>query len=68
MRETKDEYECLISMPDLNKYVGKWIAVINGKIVSTGTNGKDVLKEAREKSGEKTPLILKVPSNSVMLL
>lgn len=64
----KDEFECLLSMPDLGKYVGKWIAIVDDKIVSTGTAGKEVLKEARSKYPDRTPLIMKVPSQTVMLL
>lgn len=68
MPKTKGELECLLSMHDLGRYVGKWIAVVDGKVVSTADSGKEVLKESKEKFPEGTPLILKVPSHSVMLL
>jgi hypothetical protein len=68
MPKNKDEFECLLSMPNLGKYVGKWIAVVDDKIVSIGTAGREVLSEARSKYPDRTPLILKVPSQTVMLL
>lgn len=68
MSRTKDEFECLMSMPDLGKYAGKWIAVVDGKVVSKGHAGKEVFKEAKQKYPDKTPLIMKVPSSTVMLL
>lgn len=68
MPKTKNAYECLLSMRDLGKYVDKWIAIVDGEIVSIGNVGKEVFKQARQKYPEKTPLILKVPSNTVMLL
>jgi len=64
----KDEFECLLSMRDLGKYVGRWIAIVDEKIVSVGDAGKEVFKEARRKYPESTPLVLKVPSSTVMLL
>jgi len=68
MPKTKNEYECLLSMRDLGKYVDKWIAIIDDEIVSIGDVGKEVFKQARQKYPERTPLILKVPSNTIMLL
>lgn len=68
MTKAKSAYECLLSMRDLGKYVDKWIAIVDNEIVSVGTTGKDVFKQARQKHPDKAPFILKVPSNSVMLL
>lgn len=68
MKKTKGPYECLLSMQDLGKYVDKWIAIVDDEIVSIGKTGKEVFKRAREKHPQKSPLILKVPSQAVMLL
>lgn len=64
----KNEFECLLSMSDLGKYVGKWIAIVDDKIVFTGEAGKLVFQKARKKYPTKIPMILKVPSNANMLL
>jgi len=68
MPERKDEFECLLSMKDLGKYIGKWIAIVDEEIVSTGKAGKDVFNEAKEKHPGSIPLVLKVPSSTVMLM
>lgn len=68
MPEEKNEFECLLSMRDLGKYVGRWIAIVDDKVVSTGDAGKEVFREAKERHPGSIPLILKVPSSTVMLL
>ena len=68
MPKKKDEFECLLSMSDLGKYVGKWIAIVDETVVSTSDIGKEAFEEAKRKCPGSKPLLLKVPSNSVMLL
>lgn len=68
MPKKKDEFECLLSMRDLGNYVGRWIAIVDDEVVSTGESGKKVFMEARKKHPKNTPLLLKVPSSAVMLL
>jgi hypothetical protein len=55
-------------MPNLGDYFGKWIAIVEDKVVASGDNGKIVFKEAKTKCPNKEPLILKVPADEVMLL
>jgi len=64
----KSEFECLLSMPDLGKYVGKWIAVVDENIVASGDFGKQVFEKAKKEHPESEPLIMKVPASMVMLL
>ena len=52
----------------LGKYEDKWIAIIDSEVVSSGESGKKVFKEARAKYPNNKPLLLKVPSSTVMLL
>ena len=68
MNKRKDEFECLLSIRDLGKYVGSWIVIVNQQIVSAGPVGKEVLKEARKKCPQSAPLLVEVSSDSVMLL
>jgi hypothetical protein len=68
MKKKMDDFNCLLSMPNLGKYVGKWIVIVNNKVVSTGTVGKEVYAEAKEKYPDSKPLLMKVPSETVMLL
>lgn len=64
----KSEFQCLMSMPDLGKYIGKWIAIVDGKVVASGDQGKLVFQEVKKKYPKREPLILKVPADKVMLL
>ena len=53
-------------MRDLGKYVDKWIAIIDRKVVASGNVGKEVLEG---RSGDiREPLSLKVPSSAIMLM
>jgi ferredoxin len=67
MRE-KNEFQCLMSMPNLGDYLGQWIAIVGEQVIASGTDGKAVFKEAKRKCPNKEPLILKVPHDRVMLL
>ena len=52
---------------DLGEYTGKWVAIVDNKIVSTGKNAKEVYEEAVKKT-KKKPLITKVPDKESMIL
>ncbi len=64
----KNEFQCLMSMPNLGDYLGKWIAIVEDKVIASGDDGKRVFEEAKAKYPKGEPLILKVPADTVMLL
>ena len=65
----KSEYEYIMSVKDqLGEHLGDWIAVVDVEIVSTGNDAKEVYQKAKEKYPEKTPFIMKIPKETVMLL
>ena len=45
---------------DLSKYSGKWLAIINKKVVANGKKLSTVIKEANTKHPNKKPLITKI--------
>lgn len=61
-----DNYNAIMNM-NLSEYSGKWIAVCNKEIVSSGDNVKQVLKEAKAKCSKETPLVTRVPSGETMI-
>ena len=62
-------YEFIMSLTDkLGKYVGKWIAVVDDKIVAEGDNAREVYEEARRRYPNRELFIMKVPREAVMLL
>ncbi|MBI2660622.1 succinyl-CoA synthetase subunit alpha [Candidatus Woesearchaeota archaeon] len=52
---------------DLSHFIGKWIAICNEKIVSSGNNPKQVFQEARRKCPSERPLLAKVPEKETMI-
>jgi hypothetical protein len=52
---------------DLSPYLGKWIAVCNKKIVSSGDNVKEVFDEAKKQYPHEKPFIAKIPSGDTMI-
>ena len=59
MTNINAEYEW-ISNQNLKQFRGKWIAVFNKKIISSGKNAHEVAKKAKEQIKE-TPFLIKVP-------
>ena len=51
---------------DLHKYEGKYIAIVDEKIISSGIDSGKVLDEARKKTG-KMPLLVKVPTEDLVI-
>ena len=46
--KTKDDYDWFLSA-NLNNYKGKHIAIINQKVIASGTNPKEVWMKAHKK-------------------
>ena len=61
------EFEFL-SVTDTSEYADKWIAVVGQKIIASGDDLKQVYKEAKEKSGKKEPLFMRVPKEQETLI
>ena len=65
----KSEYEYVLPASDqLGDHLGQWIAVVGEEIVSAGDDAKEVYQKAKEKHSDKTPFIMKIPKETVMLL
>jgi hypothetical protein len=66
MRDFNDEYRWL-QKQNLEQFKGKWIAVIDKKIVGSGLYADDVVKEVKKKTKE-TPFLIKVPTEDYLSL
>ena len=65
----KSEYEYILSAREqLGQHLGEWIAIVGDDIVSTGDDAQKVYQKAKERHADKTPLILKIPKETLMLL
>lgn len=52
---------------NLERYLGKWIAIVNKKVIAEGENVKEVYEEARKKYPSKKPLVVCVPKSAAMI-
>lgn len=50
------------------EYKSKWVAIIDGEVVASGSNVKDVYNKAIREHPSRKPLIAKSPSDKIMIL
>lgn len=55
------EAEFLAKIEDIEPYRGKWLAILDSKIIAVGDDIKEVYKEAMTKSKGRTPLFNRIP-------
>ena len=53
---------------DMSRYTGKWVAIVDSEVVSSGENAKIVYSKAVKKYPKKRPLLARVPTNETMIL
>jgi hypothetical protein len=65
----KGELEYVMSIGDkLGDYVNCWIAVVDDKIIAEGNSAKEVFIKAKHQYPDKIPFVMKVPSDTVMVM
>lgn len=52
---------------DLDEYKGKWVIICDNKVISSGTELKKIVAEAKERCGNKKFLIARIPSEETMI-
>lgn len=67
MLQKEINYNAFLKLNTKN-YPNKWIAMIDGKVVSSSSNFKETYREATRKFPGKRPLIAKIPSTRAMIL
>ncbi|MBI5635802.1 succinyl-CoA synthetase subunit alpha [Candidatus Micrarchaeota archaeon] len=60
-----ENYEFYLNS-NLEKYVGEWIAVVDGKIIPHGASVKRAYQECRKQCPGKTPFLACVPKSAAM--
>jgi hypothetical protein len=53
---------------DLEEYEGKWVALVQGRIVASGSNAKKVYGEAKNKHPKEEPLMDKVYGKRILIV
>jgi hypothetical protein len=61
-----DEFNYFLQM-DMKAHLGEWVAISNKKIIASGKNVKEVIKQARAKEPQKRPFVTKVPERVAMI-
>ena len=68
VEEIKDKnYEFYINTA-LSEYAGKWIAIVDGRVVASGDRADEVMKEAEGKYPDKEITLAKVPTDGILVL
>ena len=68
VKEIKDKnYEFYINA-DLSEYAGKWIAIVDGKVVASGDRADEVIEKVRKEYPNKKFLLSKVPEPGMLIL
>lgn len=52
----------------LGQFRGKWVAVLHGAVVASGTRAIEVLRTVDREHPDEKPVVYRVPAGEVMLL
>ncbi|EKD61994.1 MAG: hypothetical protein ACD_52C00325G0005 [uncultured bacterium] len=63
----KSDYEWFLKA-DLSQYKGKYVAIVDRKIVSSGKNAKSVYLKALKRLPKTRPTLAKIPPENMMVL
>jgi len=63
---TNDSYLSFLTA-DLKCYLGEWVAICDGKVISHDSSFRKAYAEARVKCPDKKPLMTKVPDEAAMV-
>ncbi len=53
---------------DFSRYAGKWVAILNNKVVSSGKSFKEVAEKIDKTPDSRKALIARIPEKMVQLL
>jgi hypothetical protein len=53
---------------DLSKFAGKWVIIVNKKIVDSGDNLKQLMENANSKYPKEEPFVARAPSGKALIL
>ena len=67
MQNAASNFESL-SEEDFSRYAGKWIAIVNSKVIASGLIFKEVYESAKKSHPKERALIGKVPENHLVAL
>jgi len=63
---TNDSYLSFLTA-DLKRYLGEWVAICDGKVISHDSSFKKAYIEAKRQCPQKRPLLTRVPNQDTMI-
>ena len=66
MAKTVSEFEWY-SKTDLSEYAGKWVVILDNKVVFSGKSLNEPLAKFKKAYPKKKPFIVKIPQSNVLL-
>jgi hypothetical protein len=52
---------------DLDEYIGKWIVIVDRKIVGSSTHAGDILEKAWKEYPGKVPFLARIPEKALVI-
>jgi hypothetical protein len=67
MIDPTTEWIALNSKEIFKKFSGQYIAIVNQKIIASGTSSTKVIKKAHKILPDKEPVLMKVPPEGILI-
>ena len=67
---TIPDWDLIENIPDAKRYVGKYVSVVEGKIIAIGDSGREVYLKAlkKRKDPKSIPFVIRIPEGGPTLL
>lgn len=62
-----ENYEWYLSA-NLEKHVGRWVVIVNKRVVAEGNDIRRMLEDAKARYPNAEPLLVKVPTKETLIL
>jgi orotate phosphoribosyltransferase-like protein len=53
---------------DFSRYEGKWVVIVNKRVVATGNNIKKMLEKVKKEFPTSEPFLAKIPSKRALII
>ena len=68
MTEVFSAFDVVMSMPDVEKHVGKWVAVVNHRVVAIEDTLEEAYRKAMKEHPECEPYLTRIPEEHILIL
>ncbi len=57
-----------LSRTDLSRYRGLYVAIVDCRVAASGKNARTVVERARKRHPRRQPVLLKVPTEDILIV